>query len=256
MMAASSVTQQVRSAATNAVNSIATLMLSPPRTSFGSVVLHGSRDLPLVALTFDDGPARPSTEWTLDALATCGVPGTFFCIGTMVLEHPDVVQRMIAEGHEVGSHSMHHSRKDAVSLADTDHLDEASDVIERVTGCRPTLYRPPWGWLTPWERKRAEARGMRVIGWDVYPDDWKTPEPPAEATVGHVVQRVQNGSIVLLHDAASHLMDCAKTETARAIPMLVETLTDRNYEFVTVSELLRRTELHVAQDCAGVAGPQ
>ena len=79
---------------------------------------------------------------------------------------------------------------------------------------------------------------MRVIGWDVYPDDWKLPEPPAADTARFVCDRVQPGSIVLLHDGASHLMDCSKTETAASIPLIVDELTEQGYTFVTVSELL------------------
>lgn len=212
--------------------------LSPPRSAGGRVHLHGPRDRRAVALTFDDGPSAPSTTAMLDVLDSHGVHGTFFCVGEQVSWCPEVLERAVAGGHVVGNHSMHHSRRQAMSWSDVAHLEAASAAIADVIGRRPALYRAAWGWITPWEARRVEKLGMASIGWDVYPDDWKVPETPATTTAEQICSRVQNGSIVLMHDATSGIEHCTKTESARAADIVIRRLRAEGYEFVTVPELL------------------
>jgi peptidoglycan/xylan/chitin deacetylase (PgdA/CDA1 family) len=217
---------------------VGNMVLQPPRRFFGPVVLHGSRAERKVALTFDDGPSLPSTGWMLDALAELDVRATFFCVGEMVEWHPDVVARAHREGHVIGNHSMHHSRRQSASLRSDSHVARTQELIAGVIGERPALYRPPWGWLTPQEARRVGRMGLHVIGWDVYPDDWKVPETPAAVTAEQVCTRTQPGSIILMHDATSNIRDCAKTESAAAVRLFVRRLRDSGYTFVNVHELL------------------
>jgi peptidoglycan-N-acetylglucosamine deacetylase len=213
-------------------------LLQPPRHLFGSVALHGSRATRQVALTFDDGPSRPCTESMLDALADCDVKATFFCVGEMVEWYPDIVARADAEGHVIGNHSMYHSRRQSASLRNDMHIARTQEIIASAIGKHPALYRPPWGWLTPQESRRVNRAGLTVIGWDVYPDDWKVPETPAAVTAEQVCSRAQPGSIILMHDATSNIRDCAKTESAAAVRLMVQRLRDDGYTFVNVHELL------------------
>lgn len=215
-----------------------TAVLAPPRTAFGRSVNHGPRDGRKVALTFDDGPSRPSTETMLDVLDRLAVPGTFFCVGEMAAWYPEVLQRAVAAGHVIGNHSVEHSRRTATAWSDDDHIDRATTLIRAAIGRSPALYRPPWGWLTPWEARRVRRRGMTVIGWDAYPDDWLDPEQSAEATCAQIVDNAQPGSIILLHDATSNVRECTKVESARAVELAVGAMHEQGYEFVTVPELL------------------
>jgi peptidoglycan-N-acetylglucosamine deacetylase len=231
-------TSRIRGRLIDAVNSTGTWALSPPRTCFGAVQNHGPRDVARVALTFDDGPGSPSTEFTLDALATLAIPATFFCVGDMVRRRPDLVRRAVDEGHVIGSHTSSHSRRTALSLGDESHLDDADEAIFEAVGQLPALYRPPWGWLTPLERRRAHRRGMVIVGWDVYPDDWHNPPPAPETLAEQVCSQVRPGSIILMHDAAANRFDCDKWETAAALPIIHARLSAAGYSFVSIPELL------------------
>jgi peptidoglycan/xylan/chitin deacetylase (PgdA/CDA1 family) len=228
----------LRSTATTAVNKLGNLILSPPYGGFGYYHNHGPRTKKTIALTFDDGPSKPCTEDMLDALGELGAKATFFCVGLSVTWHPDVLARAYAEGHIIGNHSMMHSRKAGLMPTGAEHIDAAAREITQVIGQRPLLYRPPWGWLTPWEGRRLASRGYQVIGWDIYPDDWKLPEVSAEVLVADVYRQIQPGSIVLFHDSVSNKIRWEKKETTRAIRMLVPRLRDEGYEIVTVPEML------------------
>jgi peptidoglycan-N-acetylglucosamine deacetylase len=225
--------------ATNLANKAGTFLLSPPLGGFGFFRNHGPRGHRRVALTFDDGPSRPSTERLLDAMGELDVKGTFFCVGVNVGWHPDLVARMIAEGHVVANHSYAHSRAAGLRFgSNCDHIDRATQVISDVIGVRPMLYRPPWGWLTPWEAARLKQRGYAAIGWDVYTMDWQWPEPDGRLVAERAARDTRPGSILLFHDANAGVREWDKRETTRAIQKIVPALRSHGYEFVTVSELL------------------
>ncbi|MAT06306.1 MAG: polysaccharide deacetylase [Acidimicrobiaceae bacterium] len=215
------------------------LAMQPPRRSwFGRVPNSSSTTARRVALTFDDGPSSPSSALMLDTLASLDVRATFFCVGQMVAWYPEIARRAASEGHVIANHSMYHSRRRSLSPWGIDHIESAQDEIERVIGRRPALYRPPWGWTTPWELRRAGRLGLTVVGWSVYPDDWKDPEVPAATTARQIVEGTEPGSIILMHDATSNVKDCAKVESAAAVELAVRQLRADGYEFVALSELL------------------
>jgi peptidoglycan/xylan/chitin deacetylase (PgdA/CDA1 family) len=228
----------VRAVVWKGVNWAGNTLLSPPRTVFGHYRNHGPRDDKRIALTFDDGPSRPSSERLLDTLGELGVSATFFAVGSMARHHPDIVERAHRQGHVIGNHSIDHKRKDALAPRGGDHIDEAQDILRGIVGEKPRLYRPPWGWLAPWEARRVTRRGMVSIGWDVYPDDWMVPEVPAAVIAEQIIARVKPGSIVLLHDGRAVDVDCDKTETARAVSIVVDRLRSDGFDFTTVPELL------------------
>lgn len=228
----------LKSTATSAVNGAGNLLLSPPHGGFGFYHNHGPRNVRKVAFTFDDGPSKPATEHLLDTLGELDVKVTFFCVGLSVTWHPDVLSRTYNEGHVIGNHSMMHSRKAGLMPIGGEHIDAATREIEQVIGQSPRLYRPPWGWLTPWEGMRLRQRGYNVIGWDIYPDDWKLPEVAAEELVNFIWPKIQPGSIILFHDSVSNHYNWEKKQTARAVRMLTPRLRNEGYEIVTVPELL------------------
>jgi len=212
--------------------------LSPPRTAFGNYVNHGPRDRQAIALTFDDGPSLDSTERLLDVLGELDAPSTFFCVGENVRANPDLVRRELDEGHCVGSHSERHSRGAGLSLSDTRHIEQGEAAIVETTGFRPTLYRPPWGWLTPWEARRLHKRGYTIVGWDVYTLDWQIPEPAAGSVADGIVRDTRPGSIICMHDAFPLEERWNKRVTAETVALIVPRLRDLGFEFVTVDDLL------------------
>lgn len=217
---------------------VLTKVLAPPLGGRSHYVYHGDRSAKTVALTFDDGPCRGSTEALLDALGELGVPGTFFCVGENVSMNPSIVERLDRDGHVVGSHSQRHSRGAGLSLRDTAHILEAERRIADVLGRRPALYRPPWGWLTPWEGRRLERLGYTVVGWDVYTLDWQIPEPDPEVVARDALADTLPGSIYCFHDAFPLTEVWEKSVTVEAVRRLVPAAREQGFEFVTVDRLL------------------
>jgi len=193
---------------------------------------HGSRDVPRVALTFDDGPDPERTPALLDALAELGAPATFFLVGKFVDAHPELAARIAREGHELGNHTYSHpylplsrSRTVARELADADAA------IARATGTVPTLARPPYGGRSPRNVRVFDRHAKRLVLWDVNSFDWKG--MTAEAITQRVLARVRPGSIILLHEART-----GGEVTVEAVRMLVPALRSRGYETSTVSRTL------------------
>jgi peptidoglycan/xylan/chitin deacetylase (PgdA/CDA1 family) len=222
-----------------ALDKIGTTVLSPPIGGFGYFINHGPRTKKKIALTFDDGPSMPCTEALIDAMNVLNVKGTFFCVGVNIRWHPELVLRMHTHGHIIGNHSGWHSRKSGMKLGPDDgHIADAEQAISSIIGLRPCLYRPPWGWMTPWEGQRLTQAGYKVIGWDVYTLDWQWPEPNGRMVAEDACAKTQPGSILLFHDANAGVKLWDKKETIRAIQHLVPTLRAQGYEFVTIPELL------------------
>jgi peptidoglycan/xylan/chitin deacetylase (PgdA/CDA1 family) len=195
----------------------------------------------LVALTFDDGPS----QWTagvLDALAEHGARGTFFLVGSAVEQHPELVTRMLAEGHELGNHTYSHPHLSAVSEETiASELERAGAAIEAVSGSRPRLFRPPHFDADVRVYRVAAAQGIdAVVGASVISRDWaeRTPEPIVE----RVLREVGPGDIVNLHDGAptSGIPKAAETRkaTVEAVARIAAVLRAEDYDLVTVSELL------------------
>ena len=192
---------------------------------------HGARDKKRIALTFDDGPHPVHTAPLLDALAELHVPATFFLVGRDVASHPELVQRMAREGHELGNHTyehvylpLHRSRTVESQLRATDRA------IEQATGIVPRVARPPWGGRS-WRNVRVFQRlRKRLVLWDVNSFDWKG--KPVDDVVQRVLDRAKNGSIVLMHEARD-----GGEETVAAVKLLVPALRARGFQLATVSAM-------------------
>lgn len=189
------------------------------------LVTNGSRDRPIVALTFDDGPSE-YTPGFLDVLRREHVPGTFFEIGQEMAGRESTMRRILREGDEIGNHTMHHT--EFPSYGD---IAPTTSLIESITHFRPCLFRPPGGAVDSAVIAAAAADGLRTITWDVDPVDWST--PGTGAIYSRVVGATQPGSIVLMHDGGGN-----RSETLAALPSIIDTLRGRGYRFETVTELL------------------
>ena len=197
-----------------------------PPITFNSVHVDG----PYIAMTFDDGPSGPLTPKLLDILAAHHIKVTFFVLGEMVAEHPEVLARAAQEGHEIASHSWSHPNFAKMSQENIrSQLQRTDDEIKSVIGKRPTLFRPPYGSITEREKRWIHDEfGYDIILWDVDPLDWKRPGPAVVRN--RILKETRPGSIVLSHDI--------HPGTIEAMPSTFDELEAKGFKFVTVSELI------------------
>ena len=179
-----------------------------------------------VALTFDDGPHPVNTPLVLDALAKAGVKATFFVMGSKADRYPEIVARIVREGHSVQNHSYNHTLLSGLSYAVvSSEITRGKDAVTRAAGYPPRCFRPPFGGVNDTVRSAAAAAGQAVIMWTVDPQDWR--QQGRAAITAHVVQNSTSGSIILLHDATS-------SETAAAVPGIAAGLREKGLRFVTL----------------------
>ncbi|MCL2532171.1 MAG: polysaccharide deacetylase family protein [Oscillospiraceae bacterium] len=180
----------------------------------------------LIALTFDDGPNPYITVPVLNFLAQHNVPATFYVLGAEVDQHPDILRRMVAEGHQVGNHSQRHLEATRVS-AERRRLDyhEGMQAIYRVLGFTPTTTRLPFG---SYNATVLADMTTPHIHWSIDPQDWRNRN--AQYIANHVLHFAQDGDIILLHDVYH--------STYQATRILVPALLERGFVFVTVDQLL------------------
>ncbi len=195
---------------------------------------------PVIALTFDDGPYPKVTGHILDVLEKNGVCATFFVLGSRIEGHEDMLTRMDELGCEIGNHSFSHADLTRLSKADCQReLSDTDAEIRRVTGHEASVVRPPYGYYNKTVRSAA---GRPLILWTVDTNDWRGKAPGEIAD--YVIQQAKEGSVILMHDQ--------QTQTADAMEMIIPTLIEEGFRFVTVSELIRLT----GGQCKGVMLPE
>lgn len=194
-----------------------------------------------VALTFDDGPG-PKTGKLLDSLRDGKAPSTFFVTGPNAMLRPEILQRMVSEGHEIGNHSWNHRSFTSLSSAEIrSEIDRTNDVISQAVNQPAALLRPPFGAHNSISDRLSSTP---VILWDVDTLDWK--HRNAEKVVDSAIRQTRPGSIVLLHDIHS--------STVAAVPRILSGLQAKGYTFVTVTELMGPAGLEAGETYA--RGPQ
>lgn len=195
---------------------------------------------PMIALTFDDGPYPKVTGHILDVLEKNGVCATFFVLGSRIEGHEDMLTRMDELGCEIGNHSFSHADLTRLSKADCQkELSDTDAEIRRVTGHEASVVRPPYGY---YNKTVMSAAGRPLILWTVDTNDWRGKAPGEIAD--YVIQQAKEGSVILMHDQ--------QTQTADAMEMIIPTLIEEGFRFVTVSELIRLT----GGQCKGVKLPE
>jgi peptidoglycan/xylan/chitin deacetylase (PgdA/CDA1 family) len=182
-----------------------------------------------IAITFDDGP-NEMTLLVLDVLRQYNSKATFFCIGKNIEAHPDILKKIIDEGHIVGNHSYSHSpffdfyRKNQVIA----EIQQTDALIESVLGRKTTLFRPPYGVTNPSIRKALAVTKHKTIGWNIRSLDGVVKKE--EFLLDRIIKRIKPGGIVLLHDTS--------IQTVNVLEQLLSFLQKNNYSVVSLEELL------------------
>jgi peptidoglycan-N-acetylglucosamine deacetylase len=212
----------------------------PTLQVFGPALLRGPAHGGNVALTFDDGPSSPYTGQILDLLRERGVTATFFLCGKNVERHPEIARRIVAEGHTIGNHTYSHPfpyfrRRSFIAT----EIDRAQDVIERVTGHRPKIFRPPFGARWPGMHEVLRERNLPLINWSDTGYDWREGVDVASETLKHL----RPGSIILLHDGREvyppNQVD--QSRTVSALPTIIDSVRQAGLSFVPVVNFLPST---------------
>lgn len=225
----------VKSPSTDLVARIKSTILIPNGTIIGAF------DVPdVVGLTFDDGPDRQMTPAILDVLRRHGAHATFFVLTDYALVHPDLVERILAEGHEVGLHFDRHDR-----ITDLPPLKALSRMIEarrRLAGLAGpvSLFRPPFGGQNYLTYAFARMLGLKVIGWTRWANDWL--EQTAESAANVASEQLCGGDIVLMHDGLELGPDDPRPtfDRARMVELFLQEAAARGLRAVTVGTLMAR----------------
>lgn len=179
-----------------------------------------------VALTFDDGPNPVYTPELLDGLEKRNVKATFFLLGEAVEDYPDIAKRIYEDGHLIGNHTYDHvNLGNLCENAACEQVRKTNEIIERVTGYYPEYVRPPFG---EWKENLDNDVTMIKVLWNVDPLDWATGN--ADAVVERVVGKCEDNDIILMHDASE--------SSVKAALRIIDILTKKGYEFVTVDQLI------------------
>jgi peptidoglycan/xylan/chitin deacetylase (PgdA/CDA1 family) len=202
---------------------------------FGGQISHGARDSNRVAITFDDGPDDTYTLQIRDLLDAHGVKGTFFTVGKALDARPDISQALYDDGHLLGDHSYHH---DGWRWLDPRYpeLQRTQDAFQRHLGVCPTFFRPPHGQKTPFMSWVIHDHGMKMVTWDVSAADWVSHD--GQQVAKDVLDRVQPGSIILLHDGLDGLVHSDRSVLLTALPLILDGLKAKGLEPVRLDELL------------------
>ena len=187
------------------------------------------REDKVVSISFDCAWGTEHTDDILNALRVSNVRATFFMVEFWVEKYPEFVKKIDEAGHEIGTHSSTHSYMSKQNAEEIKlELSTSSEAIEKITGKKVELFRPPYGDYDNELIKTASELGYYTIQWDTDSLDWK--DLSATDIAMRVVNGVQSGSIILMHNNGLH--------TAEAVPIILETLKNKGYSFVPIGELI------------------
>jgi peptidoglycan/xylan/chitin deacetylase (PgdA/CDA1 family) len=201
----------------------------------GRTIWRGRADTNAVALTFDDGPSA-DTAALLDVLRENRISAAFFMVGEAVKKYPQIARRVAAENHEIGNHSLSHPIYLFCRAAETARQIEATQkIIKSETGVLPRIARPPCGVRTPAYFRAARRHQLKTVQWSDAGFDWK--QISAEKIAAKVLQNVQPGSIILLHDGDGAFKHDRRA-TVKAIPLILQGLREKGLRVAPLKDLI------------------
>jgi peptidoglycan/xylan/chitin deacetylase (PgdA/CDA1 family) len=190
----------------------------------------GADDRRCVSLTFDDGPDEVMTPKVLDVLKENGIKATFFIIGSKAEKHPELISRIVEEGHIVGGHSWAHKSNFPIQSSNEicHELLKSENMICGITGKSMRLFRPPFGVTNPLISDAVEANGYITVGWSIRSLDTDS-DKDRNIILERIVKRLHNGAVILLHDR------CACSD--ELLRMLITALREKNYDIIGLDEM-------------------
>jgi len=202
---------------------------------FGPVLTHLEGDEPFVSITFDDGPNPRATPRVLDVLRREGVRATFFVLGRHAERWPELVRRAALDGHQLGNHGYFHRKLHRRSPGYVrDDLTRGTEQIVRASGVRPRHFRAPHGFRSPWVTPIAASLGQRTVGWSL--GVWDSARPGADVIAARTLEGMHAGSILLLHDGDGYDPEGDRSQTAEALPAILDGLRRRGFRFTTLPD--------------------
>lgn len=178
----------------------------------------------VVYLTFDDGPIPEVTPWVIDVLNKYDVKATFFCVGDNARRHPEILNMVIDNGHQIGNHTFNHIQ--GWQHNNEEFINNANLAKEYIES---NLFRPPHGHMRFNQCRKLQKKGYHVIMWDVVTRDYSKWMKP-EQVFQNVVKYTRNGSIIVFHDSLK-----AEVNLKYALPKSIEWLLDEGYTFKTIN---------------------
>lgn len=198
------------------------------------LITAGRAETGIIALTFDQGVrGAGETPRVLDILRDGAAPSTFFLIGVWAENNPDLVRRMVAEGHQIANHTYDHPNLTNLTDAEiTQQMEQTEAIIAKITGKTTKPYmRPPSGSLDNRVLALMQRLGYAVVYWTLDSTDWRRESTP-ETIVNWVIEKAKPGDIVVFHGYSP--------KTAEALPAIVKGLKAKGYRFGTLSQVLGR----------------
>jgi peptidoglycan/xylan/chitin deacetylase (PgdA/CDA1 family) len=196
------------------------------------VIVQGPTTGNSVALTIDDGPHPLITSLMLEVLRQHNLKATFFVVGEKVEECPELLRRLVDEGHEIGNHTYSHPRLKHLSEAETlAQLRACQMVVGRVSGRPITLLRPPGGGVADHVLRAATTANSTVVLWTHNTNDWLKISPAEIAA--NALRDLRPGSVILMHQG--------DILSVRALPLIIEGVAQKGLRLTTVSDMIADT---------------
>ncbi len=185
-----------------------------------------------IALTFDDGPHPRLTPKILEVLKKYNVKATFFLVGENVELYPNMVEQILADGHEIGNHTYTHGKVSERGFFEMKKEFEACEsAIYEIADYKTKLLRPPEGYLDSKIKAISKEMDYNIILWNIDTKDWAHESP--EEICKNVTDHISPGSIILMHDYISF-----NSPTPEALELFIPVLLERGYQFAVVSDLI------------------
>ena len=185
-----------------------------------------------IALTFDDGPSRQNLEEILAVLDEYHAKGTFFVLGCKAEELPEQIKLIADAGHEIANHTYSHAYISKLSEKNLqEEVKKTEDILQKITGVRPRLFRPPGGYISSASLAVTKEMGYENVMWSLDTRDWSFPSP--DKVISCVKKSAKSGDIILFHD-----LENKKLPTAQILRGILPYLIEEGYSFVTVTELV------------------
>jgi len=211
------------------LNDNATTVVAPKREL---PIYCVERDDKVVSISFDASWGADKTISILDILDKYNVKTTFFLVGGWVEKYPEMVEEIFRRGHEIGNHSDTHAHMNQLSVEGIrKELRIMSDRVEKLTGVRPTLFRPPYGEYNNRVIEVARGEGYEAVQWSIDSLDWK--DRGTQDIIKQCTHRVENGDIVLFHNDSNDIVN--------ALPTVIEHYQSLGFEIIPVSQILLTT---------------